>query len=449
MKKQFIAIVLIFTMLSQLCPVSFADTAELPPVPTVGRIIHEENFSDGTISDHWTFTSDGGSVSENDGAMNMVMGKDKGNLYASYYPNTDKSTLHGLIGVEFYAKRNKPAQTLNIRTYDEDDKEYSSLALRNSKFHAVYSETAQTDGSSNSLKSGSWREFKINILYDTENSAYSVWFDGECVVNNKYSHKSGASSVSYIKFYMSDTKAQSLDLSSFKIYYVNDGSSDGDVGSSDGDTPDSDGSSDSDGNIGSDSGSGSDGSADSGALPQAKPLPTVARIIHNEDFTDGNISSHWVVNPSGGSVVEEGGVMKITRSQNVGTTSARYYLNTDKSVMQGLIGVQYIFKRINPGKTFNIRGYKTDNKAYFTSAIRNNKFHVTYSESSDANGSSHPLKDGIWTEIKVDLLFDTMNSTYSMWFNDECVVDNKYSYDAGTDGLTYINFYIEGTYYAN
>ena len=45
MKKQFIAIVLIFTMLSQLCPVSFADTAELPPVPTVGRIIHEENFS--------------------------------------------------------------------------------------------------------------------------------------------------------------------------------------------------------------------------------------------------------------------------------------------------------------------------------------------------------------------------------------------------------------------
>ena len=82
MKKQFIAIVLIFVMLSQICPVIYADTAALPPVPEVGRIIHEENFSDGTISSHWVIDSSGGSVIESDGVMNITRSENTGKTNA-------------------------------------------------------------------------------------------------------------------------------------------------------------------------------------------------------------------------------------------------------------------------------------------------------------------------------------------------------------------------------
>lgn len=437
MKKQFIAIVLIFVMLSQICPVIYADTAALPPVPEVGRIIHEENFSDGTISSHWVIDSSGGSVTESDGVMNITRSENTGKTNAYYYLQENKADMQGLIGVEFTAMRDKPAKALNIRSYDSNDKEYYSGAIRNSKLHAVYSETAQTDGSSNALMEGSWTEFKINLLFDTANSTYSLWFNDECVVNNKYSHKAGVNSISYIRFYMETTHYQTLTLKSLKTYYVGD------------DSASSDGSSDSDGATSSDGSTSSDGNSTSsdGNAPELPPVPEVAHVICEEDFSDGKISPHWVIDSSGGSAVEENGVMKLTRSENEGTTSASYYLQEDKTPMQGLIGIEFNVKRDKPGRTLNIRSYDEDDNIYFLSAIRNGKLHVGYSESAQVDGSSNALKEGSWSEFKVNLLFDTENSAYSMWFNDECVVDNKYSYKAGISSLSYIRFYMEAAYY--
>ena len=176
-------------MLASVVQVGFTQTVEQPAIPEVSRLIHEEDFTDGVISNHWVIDSSGGSVIESDGVMNITRSNDVEKTNAFYYLNEDKTDMQGLIGVEFTAKRDKPAKTLNIRVFDSDDNAYIISAIRNGKLNVSYSESADVDGSNHALKEGNWKEFKINLLFDTENSTYSMWFDDECVVNNKYSSK--------------------------------------------------------------------------------------------------------------------------------------------------------------------------------------------------------------------------------------------------------------------
>ena len=190
----------------------------LNDVPDIESIITENTFDTEEQSNKIvTNTTGGGTVGITDGRL--VIDKTDpsySQVGASIYTGADTSTaVSGLLGIEFDVER-KNGQTVQIRSMDANGNLYYSMAWDSGGISACYSNDKQTEGSYADIWNGTDNKIHINMLFDTANSTYWVWVNGEPALSEKYSRSVGVSAICYTMFYLEAQETAYID--NYKIY---------------------------------------------------------------------------------------------------------------------------------------------------------------------------------------------------------------------------------------
>ena len=189
-------------------------------VPTVETMIVENDFSSPDTPSHIdTNIAGSGKVEVKEGAL-TISKTDSGTAQvgAMIYTGLDTSNVAtGVIGLEFDVTRSssKPVQ---IRTMDANGNLYYSMAWGGSGMSAYYSDDKSVQGTQNGVWSGSGNSIHVNLMFDTSNSTYWLWVNGEPAIVEKYSRSVGVSAVCYTMFYLEDIETIKID--NYKVYHA-------------------------------------------------------------------------------------------------------------------------------------------------------------------------------------------------------------------------------------
>ncbi|MBE7051216.1 MAG: DNRLRE domain-containing protein [Ruminococcaceae bacterium] len=189
-------------------------------VPTVETMIANNDFSsEQPPSRIGTKISGSGKIAVEDGVLKVTK-TDSGTaqMGAMIYTGTDESTVAtGVIGIEFDVKREK-SQPVQIRTMDANGNLYYSMVWGSTGVSAYYSDDKSVQGTQRGVWIGSGNSAHFNLMFDTANSTYWLWVNGEPAVVEKYSRSVGVSAVCYTMFYLENIENLSID--NYKVYHA-------------------------------------------------------------------------------------------------------------------------------------------------------------------------------------------------------------------------------------
>lgn len=189
-------------------------------VPTVESMIMENDFeSPDTPNKIATSISGAGSVGVENGVF-RINKTDSGNnqVAGMIYTGTDEKTVAtGVIGLEFDIERQKSG-TVQIRSIDANGNLYYSMVWGAGGMSAYYATEPTTSGASRSVWLGSDNKIHVNMMFDTANSTYWLWINGQAAVVEKYSRSVGTSAICYTMFYLESINDISID--NYKVYHA-------------------------------------------------------------------------------------------------------------------------------------------------------------------------------------------------------------------------------------
>ena len=189
-------------------------------VPTVEDMIVENDFeSSDTPSLINSNLAGGGEVKVEDGVVKLIKtGSGTSSVGVMIYTGLDETTsATGVIGLEYDIKREK-ASPIQIRSMDSNGNLYYSAVWGDGGMSAYYSNDKSTQGVQNGVWSGSGNSIHVNMLFDTNNSTYWLWVNGEPAVVEKYSRNVGVGSVCYTMFYLETVN--SVEIDNYKVYHA-------------------------------------------------------------------------------------------------------------------------------------------------------------------------------------------------------------------------------------
>lgn len=460
--------------------------AELPEVD--GDYILTDDFEDGELSDNIELILDGGTVTEEEGELVLERTSTDRNYTAfQYYINPDQTDVEGIIGIEFTAEREILNNQVNLRIRDANGGDAVIFDLTSSKLIAMYRTSLEGNEAWHPLdiEVDGNGPFKFNILFNTELNMFSAWVNGEKVIENAYSRVNVAG-LGYLYVYLQNNNPNTVKIDDYKVYNVaiteknrldydyewltfyqlslenkdmitSDlnlpttgeygstitwNSSDPDVISEDGKVT----------------------QQESGEIPvtltalitnrsqekaktfdlivvESIEMPEVVEVLGEEDFEDGVISDRWVLDDSGGEIQIDSGELQITRDTNEEITIADYYFNDDQSYIGGITGVEFTMKRTDPADAHIRLRHGSD---YFAARWDpSGDLHVMYRETSSASATWYNVGHMDSEGAKLTLLFNPENTTYSLWINNNMVLENVYARTSSVQGIEYLRVYIQ------
>ncbi len=179
-------------------------------------------------------------------------------------------------------------------------------------------------------------------------------------------------------------------------------------------------------------------------------MPGIKEIIYENGFSDSANFNNITSTPGDGTVDISDGTLNLTHTGNANWTGADIYVKQDKATtISGTVGVEFTLKR-DSVKPVQIR-FRTGGTSDYVALTWNGGKTVSsiHSDSYGTDGSAHTVSytSGNDQELKVQVYLDTSKSQFSMWLNEEPVLNNVYARVAGSNKLMYIRLYLESTNY--
>ncbi len=182
-----------------------------------------------------------------------------------------------------------------------------------------------------------------------------------------------------------------------------------------------------------------------GFYREAVDVPTVESMIAENDFSSEEQPNKLITNTTGGGTVKiENGKLVIDKTDPAySAVGASVYTGADTSAAAaGVIGMEFDAERKN-GKTVQIRSMDEKGGLYYSMSWNSDNIGVVYSDDKQTEGSNHTIRNINSKKIHINMLFDTVNSSYWLWVDGKQVISEKYSRSVGVSAICYTMFYLE------
>lgn len=174
-------------------------------------------------------------------------------------------------------------------------------------------------------------------------------------------------------------------------------------------------------------------------------MPRIMGRIYHDEFNDDNPNSdHLLSNVSAGSITEENGKLRLTRSSSSGNSFVRFFTtNSRTGEISEKVFAEYDISREDQ-KTVLIRIY--DAKARSIASLDwNAAGFIQYYNREIGGWDKVAVDDHVKNKFKLSLLSDPETQTYSVWMNNKLIIDSNKMRSDGVTGLCYVQVYMEGS----
>lgn len=187
------------------------------PVPYDGYIINNTFDSEETENKIVTNAAGGGKVEIKDGALNILKNGSGSSAVSAtiYHGASETDAVTGVIGIEFDIER-EAGRTVQVRSMDPSGHLYYTMGWGNGSMDANYSNDPNKDGSFVFFPVDKGNSAHFNMMFDTVNSTYWLWVNGQLKVSRKYSRNTGTTSLGYTMFYIES--ANSVNIDNYRVY---------------------------------------------------------------------------------------------------------------------------------------------------------------------------------------------------------------------------------------
>jgi len=152
-------------------------------------------------------------------------------------------------------------------------------------------------------------------------------------------------------------------------------------------------------------------------------LPGTGDMIFSDNFDDGILGSHIVVNPGNGMVTEENGALRIQKAEENGVTGADIYLNAEKTAKTGVFVTEFIIKRAVDNR---VDAYLKGSSGLFGYVrwFNSGSGSIVLALAETVGGEMtdailNPVDFGITDTVKVTVYYDTENGLFTYWLNNK------------------------------
>lgn len=173
-------------------------------------------------------------------------------------------------------------------------------------------------------------------------------------------------------------------------------------------------------------------------------LPEVKNMIFEEYFDYNEMSSTWSLTETDGKILVKDEALNITRSSNESTeTIADLFMDSEQTTYNGTLGLEYTVEKSDSKLIyFRIRGPVGD---YFSANwLADGKLTVMYGTEKDVAPRSITVTTIEDNKAKFTLLFNTTDSTFSLWIDNMNILTNVYARQQ-EQGIRYARMYLSGT----
>lgn len=160
-----------------------------------------------------------------------------------------------------------------------------------------------------------------------------------------------------------------------------------------------------------------------------KVLPPIFETIYEDDFSAGKAKSgHWTLRPwaTGTAAVNKDNKMQLTRkTASEDMTYARLAAKTTGELVYDNIVVSFKLEKDGTGDGKVQLLFSSGGIISTINWQSNNKFGITYAESMGASAKTKVTSSAYTSEVTITALLNTRRKVFSLWINDELVIDEK------------------------
>ena len=464
------------------------------------RYLYEERFDDESIDSRIICYESGGPIKEENGKIWLLY---QGGSYTGIdiFPNNDQSELDGKFAISFIMNRPSSSNgTIPIQFYGPS---YSSSFMSmdwegSGEVVLNYSENKNESGEVTSLGEFDSERLKVLVEFDLNEGCFSLWLNNEIVLENKYPRDPSVKTIRSIWIYPDNSAPLSLSIDDFLAYKMFEQMPDeervnldaqelklSDILTDKLDMPDSTNSNlnlYTIGNYGSRiewSSSNeelitSDGivnvpdnesgysiltakiisqdavleksllvNVPAANLPEASP-PEIGETLLYDDFNTDTINPAFAVTEEGGRVEVSDGKLIIERNENIGATMVDMYNDAAQTPAYGFVGTTFTLSRSdNHDVLIRMRGGGSGNDYIALTWSSSSNIVVKIPNSAPGGATTDITVAKCSDTVNITTLYNTNNSTFSIWVDSKPVVKNAYSRFSGIYSHLYTRIYME------
>jgi len=187
---------------------------------------------------------------------------------------------------------------------------------------------------------------------------------------------------------------------------------------------------------------------------QKDEMPEVKKMIIEEDFDGNSLSSDWTFEEQNGTIAVVEEALRVTRTSNLLdsegasiVTCAELYFDPMKAYLQGTYGFEYTLRR-NDNKTVQMRLKGVNH--YFSAVWREDGDLTVYRRITEEDTSyTTEVVPAQKDAIKLTVLFNTNESTFSLWIDGKMVLNKVGARVEKHGGIRNIRMYLDGSSYTS
>lgn len=181
-------------------------------------MIYENDFSSGELDEHIMASEAGGAVFVDNGALHIRRERNEGTTIVDIYPNTDKTTVSGYIGVSYTLEKDqKKIVQQRMRMSGSSD----LLAITWGSNNMVSCMAADTYGGAvktYSLPEGYNDELRVTAVFNTMRGSLNLWLNDKQVLEDEYARVAPGNQLTYLRIYLEGTNLATAEVDDLKIY---------------------------------------------------------------------------------------------------------------------------------------------------------------------------------------------------------------------------------------
>jgi len=369
--------------------------------PAKGRNLFFDNFSDTTLNSRWdTSLNSGGTVGVEDGRLTLKRTSGTSSEYNRVYGyfKEDKSSLSGgMFGLSFDIYRSNTAKRCQVQLQGNGSSPFTTISWQNGTFQSCYTESKGTQGTSAANTVGTTytgNKIHVDYLFDLTEGCFSLWLDGEQVLQNKYPRQANLTKLDRIYCLMeAASNGQTMQLDNVHLY------------------------------------------------------EPAKRTLWKDAFEGTDIDTvHWAAEPTS-ALAQNDGYLALTHSSGSATKLFGYF-NEDKSTLKGKVGVSFALRRADKTKQVQAQSQGAGNQPFFALQWNNGGgITIGYADTAGGGNKWHSNVATIDTnQIYVDCLFDLEADAFTLWIDGKEIVAKGYSRTANLKTLTRFYFYMENAH---
>ena len=188
-------------------------------LPVIKEIIAVENFEGTNISENWDLILDDGNITQEDGRLKIVGVSGSGQTLARYTPLLG-DTAKGMIGVEFYLEKAN-AERAYIYIRPASGHFFSGQWRENGDIYGYYRDNPDAEAVNRKIGNiHPTEKAHFMFLFDTEKEIFSLWINGNLIIDKKLSRTPEIKDVRCIEIYPRPTSDATIYVERLKVYHA-------------------------------------------------------------------------------------------------------------------------------------------------------------------------------------------------------------------------------------